>query len=175
MDQDKLRKLREYYDKGNSVGGEDGVWETDVEDDPMVTTSIRLPRSLLDWVRAQADEQGAKPTALIRQWIEARHDDEHHVPNIEDRLAALENAVFAQPPIPRARAHEAVPALGHDVTSRVVRDHAPAQDSTDAFPDLLAALKASVVAVQSKSDGKRKAEQIVNELRAFTEDISHSA
>jgi len=39
----------------------------------------------------------------------------------------------------------------------------------------LAALKASVVAVQSKSDGKRKAEQIVNELRAFTEDISHSA
>src|SRR5579875_3554553 len=30
------------------------TWETGTETDPMVTTSVRLPKSLLDWVRQRA-------------------------------------------------------------------------------------------------------------------------
>lgn len=32
IDLEQLRELREYYDAGNSVRGEDGTWETDVSE-----------------------------------------------------------------------------------------------------------------------------------------------
>ena len=47
------------------------MWEPDTEADPMVTTSLRPPKSLLDWVREQAVAQHVRPAGLIRQWIEA--------------------------------------------------------------------------------------------------------
>lgn len=76
---------------------EQGVWETDAETDPMVTTSLRLPKSLLDWVREQAAAQHVRPTGLIRQWIEQRRDA-GGVAGVEDlakRLQRLERAVFS--------------------------------------------------------------------------------
>lgn len=94
MTPDELAALREYYD--NTSTADDmltgGRWETDVDPDPMVTTSLRLPKSLLDWVREQAVEQRVKPTALIRRWIEDRRagaDDD-----VVGRLTRLEQAVF---------------------------------------------------------------------------------
>ena len=39
-------------------------------DDPMITTSLRLPQSVLDRVRLLAARNGVKPTALIRRWTE---------------------------------------------------------------------------------------------------------
>ncbi|MGQ0776927.1 MAG: hypothetical protein ACT4NY_21335 [Pseudonocardiales bacterium] len=48
------------------------VWDTDVVAEPMVVTSIRLPRPLMQRVRAQADAAGVPATALIRHWVEDR-------------------------------------------------------------------------------------------------------
>lgn len=94
MTPEQLAELREHYDNTSTAGDmlADGRWETDVDPDPMVTTSLRLPKSLLDWVREQAAQERVKPTALIRRWIEDHRagtgDD------VADRLARLEQAVF---------------------------------------------------------------------------------
>lgn len=80
-----------------STDMEEGVWETDTEADPMVTTSLRLPKSLLDWVREQAAAQHVRPSGLIRQWIEQRREA-GGVAGIEDlatRLERLEHTVFS--------------------------------------------------------------------------------
>jgi hypothetical protein len=71
---------------------EGGRWETEVDPDPMVTTSLRLPKSLLDWIRSQAAAEHVKPTALIRQWIEERRASGDQ--SVAARLARLENHVF---------------------------------------------------------------------------------
>lgn len=71
----ELAALREYYDTTDTaeeMTDESGRWEADAAADPMVTTSLRLPRSLLTWVRDQAAAEQVKPTALIRRWIEDR-------------------------------------------------------------------------------------------------------
>lgn len=75
---------------------EQGMWETDTEVDPMVTTSLRLPKSLLDWVREESAAQHLRPSGLIRQWIEQRRDA-GGAPGIEAlaaRLERLEHRVF---------------------------------------------------------------------------------
>ncbi len=80
-----------------SVEMERGVWETDTELDPMVTTSLRLPKSLLDWVRVQAAAQHVRPSGLIRQLIEQCRDA-GGVASVEDfaaRLERLEQKVFS--------------------------------------------------------------------------------
>ncbi|MFC0434097.1 CopG family transcriptional regulator [Kutzneria buriramensis] len=63
--------------------------------DPMITTSLRLPQSVLDRVRVLATRDGVKPTALIRRWTEqacARElADVGPRPTID---------VFPEPPIP---------------------------------------------------------------------------
>lgn len=72
MNEEEAAELRAHYDDtdaGDAV--ERGRWETDTTD-PMVTTSLRLPKSVLDWVRAEAEVQQVEPTALIRRWIEDR-------------------------------------------------------------------------------------------------------
>lgn len=80
-----------------TVDMEQGVWETDIEADPMVTTSMGMPKSLLDWVRAQAAAQDVRPSGLIRQWIEQRRasDDTPDVEDLTARLERLEHAVFS--------------------------------------------------------------------------------
>jgi len=88
---DEIAERAEAHDFASEIG-ERGVWETDTEPDPMVTTSLRLPKSLLDWVRTQADQQHTRPTALIRQWIEQRRDLVGT--DLADRVERLEDAVF---------------------------------------------------------------------------------
>lgn len=69
-------ELRERFDGADLSGAIDSaVWESDGESDPMIVTSVRLPKSLLDWVREQAAVDQVKPTALIRRWIEDRRRD----------------------------------------------------------------------------------------------------
>ncbi|MFE5585826.1 hypothetical protein [Kitasatospora sp. NPDC056531] len=41
----------------------------------MVTTSLRLPKPVMDEVRRRARERGLKPTALLREWVEAATAD----------------------------------------------------------------------------------------------------
>lgn len=76
---------------------EHAVWETDTEADPMVTTSLRLPASLLNWVREQAASQHVRPSALIRRWVEQHREDdgEGGVEDVAARLERLEQAVFS--------------------------------------------------------------------------------
>ncbi|HZZ48974.1 MAG TPA: hypothetical protein VFE65_19005 [Pseudonocardia sp.] len=68
MDHKKMTELREHYDTHDtSHEMEGGEWITEVDNDPMVTTSLLLPKSVLDDVRALARAGGVKPTALRRR------------------------------------------------------------------------------------------------------------
>jgi len=124
MDQETMRKLREHYDSvDTSADMENGVWETDVDPDPMVTTSLRLPKSLLDWLRERAAEERIKPTALVRRWIEEQREQSEGggsassgSSSIDARVARLENAVFgstagALPPPIRSAGWHAIPVV----------------------------------------------------------------
>ncbi|MDI2032131.1 hypothetical protein QFW96_26175 [Saccharopolyspora sp. TS4A08] len=63
------------------------------EPDPMITTSLRLPESLLDQVRDRAAAEDVKTTAWIRGLIES--ELARTEPNgVEARLKRLEDAVF---------------------------------------------------------------------------------
>lgn len=93
----KLDEIAEYAQTHNfSTDMEQGVWETDTQADPMVTTSVRLPKSLLDWVRQQAAAQHVRPSVLIRQWIEQYRDagGGAEIANLAARMDRLERAVF---------------------------------------------------------------------------------
>jgi predicted DNA binding CopG/RHH family protein len=70
MNRDKLNELRDYYDT-TDVADEfvDAQLDTRTTDEVMVSTSIRLPQSLVDKVRAQANALGIPATTLIRQWV----------------------------------------------------------------------------------------------------------
>src|SRR5664280_3763944 len=65
---DEIAAYAEGHDFSKEM--EQGVWDTDTEPDPMITTSLRLPKSLLDWVRERAAAQHVRPSGLIRQWID---------------------------------------------------------------------------------------------------------
>lgn len=73
-----------------------GVWEEDTQTDPMVTTSLRLPKSLLDWVRERAAAEHVRPSVLIRQWIEqCRASGGADTRDLVARLERLERTVFS--------------------------------------------------------------------------------
>jgi Arc/MetJ-type ribon-helix-helix transcriptional regulator len=76
---------------------EQGTWEAGTDADPMVTTSVRLPKSLLDWVRQRATAQHVRPSVLIRQWIEQRRDEDgtESTGDLLARVERLERAVFS--------------------------------------------------------------------------------
>lgn len=66
--------------------------------DPMITTSVRLAKSLLDWVRQRAATEHVRPSVLIRQWIEQRRDTDgtENAGNLAARVERLERAVFRE-------------------------------------------------------------------------------
>jgi predicted DNA binding CopG/RHH family protein len=70
MNNDELNELRDHYDK-TDVTSEftDAELDTRITDEVMVSTSIRLPQSLVDRVRAQAAALGIPATTLMRQWV----------------------------------------------------------------------------------------------------------
>lgn len=74
-----------------------GTCESDVDPDPMVSTSLRLPKSLLDWVREQATAQHSKPTTYIRQLLEEARATNSAPTDVATRLDRLERAVFPTP------------------------------------------------------------------------------
>jgi hypothetical protein len=97
MNRQDLLRLREEFDSTDQSDAiERGTVETDVDPDPMVTTSIRLPKSLLDWVRNQAEAERIKSTALVRRWIEEKRDGGDQ--SMAARLERLERHVFGRGP-----------------------------------------------------------------------------
>lgn len=70
MDDKKLNELRDYYDNTDVAKEfENAELDTTVANEVMVSTSIRLPQSLVEKVRAQAEKLGIPATALMRQWV----------------------------------------------------------------------------------------------------------
>lgn len=73
MNQQAIHALREHYDNNDaSEHFEDATLDTRVAAEVLVSTSIRLPQSLVNRVRAQAATVGMSATALMRQWITER-------------------------------------------------------------------------------------------------------
>lgn len=64
--------LRSYYDQTDQAATlADATYETG-SGEVLVSTSIRLPKSLMDAVRARAAAAGVPATTLMRQWITTR-------------------------------------------------------------------------------------------------------
>jgi hypothetical protein len=61
---DEIADYAEHHDFAAEM--EQGSWEAGTDVDPMITTSVRLPKSLLDWVRRSAAAQHVRPSVLIR-------------------------------------------------------------------------------------------------------------
>jgi len=70
MDQPKIDELRHHYDTTDVAEHfTDATLDTRTTDDVLVSTSIRLPQSLVNQVREQADALGVPATTLMRQWV----------------------------------------------------------------------------------------------------------
>lgn len=69
----ELEETAKYYEtEDTSSELESAVWDDTAVVDPMVTTSLRLPKPVMDAVRRAAAQRGVRPTQLMREWIEAR-------------------------------------------------------------------------------------------------------
>lgn len=133
MDDGEISELREHFDATDLSSDIDAAtWEMDVDDDPMIVTSLRLPKSLLDWVRQRAAAERTKPTALIRRWVEDQRSSE---PASDAGLAGLTARVDRL----------------ESVALRVIGS-TPSREtdgSGDSMADLLAALQRSVDAARA--------------------------
>ncbi len=91
---DEIAGYAEHHDFGAEM--EQGSWEPGTDADPMITTSVRLPNSLLDWVRHSAAAQHVRPSVLIRQWIEQHRDaaEAREPGDLAARVERLERIVF---------------------------------------------------------------------------------
>ncbi|MET8625541.1 hypothetical protein ABZW30_17640 [Kitasatospora sp. NPDC004669] len=70
----ELEAIVEYYEtheltEDEIMNAEPG--EQVAAESVMITTSLRLPKPVMDEVRRRARERGLKPTAIMREWIEA--------------------------------------------------------------------------------------------------------
>jgi hypothetical protein len=68
-----MEELRKHYDETDTapdleaaIQAGAGNWDTETQDDPLIGTSLRLPRSILRRVRQEAGERHLATTALIR-------------------------------------------------------------------------------------------------------------
>ncbi len=71
--QEDIEALASHYDTHDTTAElASATRDEDVTVEPMVTTSLRLPRSVMQDVRDEARRAGVRPTALMRGWIEER-------------------------------------------------------------------------------------------------------
>ena len=69
-DPDGVEELRDYYDRTDVADQfDDATLDTRATTQVMVSTSIRLPRALMETVREQATVLGIPATTLIRRWV----------------------------------------------------------------------------------------------------------
>jgi len=71
IDREQLERIAEEYQTGDASAELDRAeYDDSSVAEPMVTTSLRLPKPVMDAVRAAADARGMRPTALMREWVE---------------------------------------------------------------------------------------------------------
>jgi hypothetical protein len=72
-DHTERKERADYYDTHDASAGLDGaVPEKAKTTEPMVTYALRLPKPVLDRLRAVADARSEKVTTLMRSWLEER-------------------------------------------------------------------------------------------------------
>lgn len=89
----ELEELADYYET-HDTGSEmdDGQWV----EPPMVTTSLRLPKPLVDALKAEAGQQHMRHTALMRKVLAAYVAGDSVQPTeIIDRLDRIERLLNA--------------------------------------------------------------------------------
>lgn len=144
MDDRELDALRDHFDHTDLADAIDSAtWATEVDPDPMIVTSVRLPKSLLDWVREQAAAEEIKPTALIRRWVEDRRraSSGRRIGSDDDSVARLADRVWR-------------------LEALALRVVGAGRADDDSVSDLLAALRASVEA------GRRRTRQEARTMSA---------
>ena len=73
MDRHELERLAEEFDTTDqSEAIERAEPGEPVRGTPMVVTSLRIPKPVMDEVRRQAAQRDMKATQLVREWIEGR-------------------------------------------------------------------------------------------------------
>ena len=71
IDREQLERIAEDYEAGDASTELDRAdYDDSTVAEPMVTVSLRLPKPVMDAVRAAADARGMRPTALMREWVE---------------------------------------------------------------------------------------------------------
>jgi hypothetical protein len=70
----KFRELAEHYDTTDLAEHiEQASWEDpETVREPMVTYALRLPKPVIDRLRATAEQRGIKVSTLMREWLEER-------------------------------------------------------------------------------------------------------
>jgi predicted DNA binding CopG/RHH family protein len=67
----QLERIAADYETGDASAELDRAdYDGGAVAEPMVTISLRLPKPVMDAVRAAADARGMRPTALMREWVE---------------------------------------------------------------------------------------------------------
>lgn len=73
LTQAQIEELAGYYDTHEVTEEIDRAERDDTPvPEPMVITSVRLPKSVMDALRTAARTRGVGTTQLIRQWLEER-------------------------------------------------------------------------------------------------------
>lgn len=74
MNSEQLRELAEHYDNSDlSDHIEQATWEEpDAVGEPMITYALRLPKPVIDRLRAAAQDRGIKVSTLMREWLAER-------------------------------------------------------------------------------------------------------
>ncbi len=70
---DDLERVAEHYQTHDtSADLERAEYDGGTTAEPMITTSLRLPKPVMDAIRGVADVRGMRATALMREWLEQR-------------------------------------------------------------------------------------------------------
>lgn len=73
MNHNDLEQTAAFYDTHDtSADLERAEFDDSVVAEPMITTSLRVPKPVMDGIRAAAEARGMRATVLMREWIEER-------------------------------------------------------------------------------------------------------
>lgn len=87
----KLAELVEHYERTDLAEHiEAATWEEpDLPAEPMVTYALRLPKPVIDALRAAAADRGVKVSTLMREWLEERLTQAETHPDAAVPVSAL--------------------------------------------------------------------------------------
>ena len=83
--------LAEYDDAHLATNAKQAIWEEPLGPgvEPMHTTTIRLPKTVLDALRSAAAARGVKVTTLMREWLGERLAQANAAPDAAIPVSAL--------------------------------------------------------------------------------------